>query len=351
MNSILKEDLEEIASSELIDWKQLENKTLFITGSTGLIGTILVQSILMRNEKYNTNISLILIVRNEEKAKEKFGTKNITYIESDIIKYNIKDLKIDYIIHAASPTKSKFFVEEPVETLDIAIIGTKKMLEQAKKSNVQSMVYLSSMEMYGVIDSENLTEDMLGYINPLNVRSSYSEGKRICELYSYSYYSKYNVPAKIARIAQTFGAGVSENETRVYKTFVDSILEKKDIIIKTTGTTNINYCYTTDTIIGILYILLNGKNGEAYNLVGEKTNMTIAQSAEWLAEQYGEDKVKVKYEISDDRKQFAPDNTLILSNEKLKLLGWSPKYNLKQGYEKLIKYLQEERGKKQNEKN
>lgn len=345
MNSVLKEDIEDVALCELIDWKKLENKTVLITGGTGLIGSILVKAIMMRNERFDANINMILFVIDEKMSKEQFGTEHIEYIEGDIAEYSIKDLKIDYIIHAASPTQSRFFIQNPVETLDISVIGTKKVLEQAKKSNVKSMVYLSSMEMYGVLDSENVTEDLLGYIDTLNVRSSYSEGKRMCELYNYSYYSEYGVPTKIARLAQTFGAGVSENETRVYKTFVDSILDKKDIILKTTGTTNINYSYTTDTVIGILYILLNGKNGEAYNLVGEKTNMTIAQSAKWLAEEYGENKVTVKCEISDEKKQFAPDNKLILSNEKIKELGWKPKYNLKQGYDRLIKYLQEERKK------
>ena len=260
MNSILKEDIEEVANSKLIDWRKLENKTIFITGGTGLIGTVLVKAIMHRNERYNSNINMILFVIDEKMAIDIFGIdSHIKYIEGDISEYTTKELDIDYIIHGASPTQSKFFIQNPVETLDISVIGTKKILEQAKKSKIKSMVYLSSMEMYGVLDSENVTEDMLGYINPLNVRSSYSEGKRVCELYNYSYYSEYGVPTKIARLAQTFGAGVSANETRVYKAFVDSIIDKKDITLKTEGTTNINYSYTTDTVIGILFILLNRK--------------------------------------------------------------------------------------------
>lgn len=346
MNSVLKEDLELIINSELIDWKKIDGKSLFITGGTGLIGSIFIKAILLRNELFGSNIKLILIVRDEEEAIKIFGTnKNIVYIVSNVESYAARNIKIDYIIHAASPTKSKYFIEKPIETLDTAILGTRNILEQARISNVASMIYLSSMEMYGIIDSSNVSEEKLGYINPLDVRSSYSEGKRICELYNLSYYNEYNIPTKIARIAQTFGPGISKNENRVYKIFADSILNKQDIILKSTGSTIINYSYTTDTIIGLLYILLNGKSGEAYNLVGEDTNMTILDSAKWLADTFGENRVGVKIEIPKEGQGFAPDNKMVISNEKLVSLGWKPKFSLKDGYTRLLKYLIEENNK------
>ena len=325
----LNEDLQEIISSPLINWDKLKNKNIFITGGTGLIGSILVKSILLKNELENTNIKMVLLVRNKDEAEKIFGKNDyLDYLVSNIQDYTPIDKKFDYIIHGASPTKSKFFVENPVETNDIAVLGTKNILEQAKISNVESFIYLSSMEMQG-------------FINPLEARSSYSLGKRMCELYSYSYFKEYNIPAKIARIAQTFGAGISQKENRVYKIFADSVLEKKDILLKTKGTTIINFSYTTDTVIGLLYILLNGKNGEAYNLVSEKTGMTILDSAKWLAEKYGENKVNVIIEKTNENNGFAPDNKMILSNEKLKKIGWKPKYNLKQGYERLLNYMRE----------
>lgn len=344
MNLVLRQDLEEIANSTLIDWERLNNKTIFITGATGLIGSIIVKAILLKNEIDNANIKMILLVRDIEEAQLKFGNnEKIKYIASSIEKYMPKDLNIDYIIHGASPTKSKFFIEKPVETNDIAIIGTKNILEQAKLSKVKSMVYLSSMEMYGVMDSENVTEDMQGYIDPLNERSSYSQGKRTCELYNYCYFKEYNVPTKIARIAQTFGAGISENENRVYKIFADSILDKKEIVLKSDGSTIINFSYTTDTVIGLFCILLNGNAGEAYNIVSEKTKMTILDSANWLAQTYGEGKVNVRIEIPDSNTGLAPNNKMVLSNEKLKKIGWYPKYDIKEGYNRLLMYMKEER--------
>lgn len=342
MNSVLQEDLEEIVNSHLIDWKKLKNKNIFITGATGLIGSIMVKAILLKNKKENYNIKLTLLVRNKLEAENIFGkNENITYIESSVEKYEIQNLNIDYIIHGASPTKSKFFIDNPVETIDVAVIGTKKILEQAKISNVKSMVYLSSMEMYGTMESENVKEEEQGYIDPLNIRSSYSLGKRMCELYNYCYYKEYEVPVKIARIAQTFGAGISKNENRVYKVFADSVINKKDIILNSEGTTIINYSYTTDTVIGLLCILLKGKNGEAYNLVSDNMNMTILDSAKYLAKKYGDGLIKVRVEIPEQNLGFAPNNKMILNNDKIKSIGWNYKYNIMQGYDRLIRYLKE----------
>lgn len=341
MNSILLEDLENLIQSKGIDWEKFNNKRIFITGATGLIGSIMVKAILLRNDKYNANIKLILPVRDTERAKQIFEeNKNIEYIEANVENYEPKQMEIDYIIHMASPTKSKFMVNNPVETINIAFNGTKNILEQARISNVKSFIYLSSMEMYGIIDDKNVTEDKLGYINNLTERSSYPEGKRIGELLSYSFFKEYSIPVKIARLAQTFGAGISKNETRVYKMFCDSILQEKDIILKTKGTTIINYCYTTDAIMGILKILLDGENGEAYNVVSDNMNLTILDSAKWLAKKYTNDKVKVKIEL--DTEAFAPDNKMILNNEKIKSIGWNAQYNVYDGYDRLIKYLKEE---------
>ena len=344
MNSILEEDIKNIADSKLVNWEEFNNKSILITGATGLICSIMIKAFC----KNKLNLKMYLLVRNKENAKQMYGeNENIEYIESSIENFNVEDIKVDYIIHAASPTKSKFFVEKPVETLNTAVLGTKNILEFAKNIGIKSMVYLSSMEMYGTMNDENVTEEKLGYINTLNVRSSYSEGKRVCELYCYSYQKEYGVPVKIARIAQTFGAGISKNENRVYKIFADAVINKENIVLKSKGTTIINYSYTTDTVIALLVLLLKGKNGEAYNVVGEKTNMTILESAKWLADEFGEGKTDVIIDIPKENAGFAPDNKMVLNNEKLKNIGWNSNYTLKQGYTRLINYLKEE---KNNEK-
>lgn len=342
MNKILEQDIETICSSKFIDWNKIDNHSFFITGATGLIGSLIVKSFIWRNINKNANIKMLLLVRNKKTAIDMLGSgNNIEYIESSIenLNYNIN---VDYIIHGASPTQSKFFTQNPVETLDISILGTKNVLEIAKNNSVKSMVYLSSMEMYGTMKDQNVTEDKIGEIEILNTRSSYSEGKRIAELYCYSYFSEHNVPVKMCRIAQTFGPGIQKNETRVFKYFTDCIIDKKDIILKSTGRTIINYSYTTDTVLGIFCVLLNGINGTSYNIVGEKTDMTILESAEWLLQEFGNNENHVICE-KNIKTEFAPDNEMILQNTKLRKLGWEPRVTLKEGYKRLIDYVRLEK--------
>ena len=119
---------------------------------------------------------------------------------------------------------------------------------------------------------------------------------------------------------------------------------KQDIILKSNGKTLINYCYTTDVIIALLMILINGNNGETYNVAGNKTKMNIYDSAKWLIEEYKTNK-KVIIDI-DNHNDFAPENQMLLSNHKLKSIGWQPKHNIKYGYKNLIKFLIEENNKK-----
>lgn len=344
MNKVLLNDLKEISLSSSVNWEKIDGKSFLITGATGLIGSILVKSLQLRNKLKNSNIKIYIIVRNKEKAYNLFSLVNLEVIESSIENYIPKNLNIDYIIHAASPTRSKFLNNNPVETINIQIMGTKNILEQAKLSNITSMVYISSMEVYGTLNCKNVEENKLGYIDIYNTRSSYSEGKRLCELLNYSYFKEYSIPTKSARLAQTFGPGISNNENRVFKYFSDCIINKQDIILKSNGKTLINYCYTTDVIIALLMILINGNNGETYNVAGNKTKMNIYDSAKWLIEEYKTNK-KVIIDI-DNHNDFAPENQMLLSNHKLKSIGWQPKHNIKYGYKNLIKFLIEENNKK-----
>lgn len=340
-NKILDSDLLEIVNSDIIDWYEFENKTIFVTGATGLIGSLIVRAIKKRNELFNSNIKLCLLVRDKNKGIKLFGDdENISYIESSVENFNLEKMDIDYIIHAASPTKSKFFVEHPVETLNTAVLGTQRILELARINNIKSMIYLSSMEMYGTMSSDSVRESNQGYIDVKNERSCYPEAKRVCELYSYCYSKEYGVPVKIARIAQTFGPGIDvKTENRVYKFFADSILSKKNIILKSTGSTIINYGYTTDVINGLFCILQKGNNGESYNLVGDKTGMTILDSAKWLAQEFGDGQVDVVIDIPKENAGFAPDNNMVLENDLIRSLGWYPSHNLEDGYRRLLEYM------------
>ena len=332
MDKIFEEDINNIIKD--FDMSVFDGKTILVTGATGLLGKLCVKSLI--NSGFNTQV--IALVRDEEKARSIFGdSKRLTYLVQDINSRIQTGRRVDYIIHTASATSSKDFVEKPVETIFTAINGTRNVLEFAKNKRLTAMVYLSSLEVYGTPSKEDVKENDYGFLEILTPRSSYSESKKMVETLCVSYFSEYGVPVKIARLAQTFGAGVSKNDNRVFAQFAKSVINGENIILHTKGETKRNYCYTTDAVRAIFTILTKGENGNAYNVANKNTYISIADMAKSLEN----DITKVEFEIDNIERGYNPPVKICLNTEKLEALGWEAKVDLKEMFERTIKGLQE----------
>ncbi len=336
-NKITDLDIKNVYLNSGIDWEEFRNKTFYITGATGVIGSFIIRCLRHANKHSELNIKIIAAVRNIEKVEKFFdrkGKKNFEFYKSDVMnKINYKG-NVDYIIHCANNTSSKSFIENPVETFNVAVKGTENILNFAKEKNVESVVYLSSMEVYGNIDQPKpLKETDLGNLDLTDTRSSYPMGKRAAETLCYNYAKEYNVPVKVVRLAQVIGSNVDYDDTRVYAQFARSIVEKKDIILNTKAATKRSYLYITDAVTGILTILTKGKNGEAYNNNNNKDFPSISEIAQGLSNKYTSTKVVFNL---DNQNPYAPETHWILDNSKLISLGWEPKVSLEEAYNKLI---------------
>ena len=325
------------------------NSSFFITGSTGLIGSLIIKSILKANELYNSNILIYAFARNEEKVKEVFAeylnNKNLKFLYGDIQKSLSLENKIDYIIHAASQTASKEMVEHPVITSKVSLIGTINILDFAVEKKVKGLIYLSSMEAFGECNKSEtrLSEKDLGYIDLTNIRNCYSESKRMCELLCKCYFKEYGLNTYIARLAQVFGAGISKSENRVFAQFTKSVLKNEDIVLHTDGTSWGNYCYTTDVFKAFFKILENGSPGETYTVVNEETSMMIKDMAQLIINIAANNKSKVIFDIPEDSLKYgyAPKTVMKLSNSKLNELGWCPEVPLNKMFTRLIQYMKD----------
>ena len=246
--------------------------------------------------------------------------------------------KIDYIVHLASPTASKFFVDCPAETMRTAVEGTTAVLEYAKNSRVASVVYASSLETYGSNNTDEwIDENYQGYVNPLESRSSYNIGKRACECLCHAYAKEYGVNVMIARLTQTFGAGINESENRVFAQLARSVVQNKNIELHTKGESAKPYCYTTDVVNAILYLLLRGEKGEAYNIANKESYISIKDMAYMVRDEFNPN---IDVVLNPKENQgYAPETKLRLDTRKLEALGWQPKYSLKEMFDRLIKYL------------
>ena len=340
-DKILKEDTKLFA--EQFDlWEQLRGNTFLITGATGLIGSVMIKCLLELNRKRELDIKIKAVVRNLEKAKDIFRDKyeDIEFLRIPLAGINVGSigLDVDYIIHLASPTASKYFVEHPVDTLRTAVEGTAAILDYAKKAEVKGMVYASSLEVYGSNDNDNLIdEDFQGYINPLDIRSSYSMGKRACECLCYTYAKEYGINVMMARLTQTFGAGISESDNRVFAQFARSVMNGDNIILHTEGKSAKPYCYTTDAVSALLYMLLRGEGGEAYNIANENSYISIREMAQMMCEEFNPS-ITVSIVIKEDQ-GYAPVTRLRLGTQKIKSLGWHPKYDLQHMFGRLLLFL------------
>lgn len=335
MNTIQQCDIKQFAESFEMSEFVADSKFL-ITGATGLIGSTLVHCLLALNR----DIEITCPVRNIDKAQKMYGSEasKINFIECDLVNYlnglSTKDC-FQFIVHCASPTVGKFMTEHPVETYELAYDTTRALLKHARRTNATSMVYVSSVEYYGQnLDDAIITEDKQGYVDNNNPRSSYPLGKQAAEYLCAAYAHEYGVKAKVARLTQTFGAGVTADDNRVFAQFARSVITGTDIVLHTAGDSAKPYCYTTDCISAILYILLKGQNGEAYNVANQDTYISIKDMAEFLRDNFNPN-IDVRVE-SHPELGYAPVTKLHLSSEKLMALGWKPRYGLKEMYTKLI---------------
>ena len=349
-NRYFQEDIENAAKSASVDWDALKGKGVFVTGATGLLGSQIVMTLLMANEQKDLGLTVYALVRSEEKAKTVFANvlgESLVFVKGDVMKPFELDADIDFVIHAANPTSSKFFVEHPVETITTTVCGTRKMLQLAYEKNVSSFVFLSSLEVYGIPSAEDgrVTEKDYGYIDPMSVRSSYSEGKRMAETMCVAYASQYGVPVKVARLCQSLGSGVDYNDGRVFAQFARAAIEGTDIVLKTDGSTERNYSYISDAVAGILTVLTKGETAQAYNIANEASGITIKDLALLFCNEFSEGRSKLVFDIAEDATKlgYNPKMKILLDTSKLRALGWEPKVGLKETFQRLVESMKLDR--------
>lgn len=310
---------------------------VLITGATGLIGSALVKSFAAEGRR------VLAIVRNVAKAKSLFATfPNVEIIEWDITRpfkaeWSDLDFRDGYLVHAAAETATRNFVERPVETIASILDGTRNVLEFARATRVMSMVYLSSMEVYGTPSSEIVTESDIGYLDPVRLRSNYPETKRMAENLCVAYASEYGVPVKMARLAQTFGEGVRAEDNRVYAQFARAILAGRDIVLKTDGSAARCYCAVSDAVEAIRILLEKGANATPYTVANEQTFCSVREMAERLIAAHPESNSKLVFDISEESaRAYPPASRLKLDSSRLRALGWDPKVGLLEMYERMM---------------
>lgn len=345
MNRVLEDDLEQIIAED-INWSALKEKTVLITGASGMIGSYMLYVLTQLNDRQGYGIKVLAMLRNEKKLPEDIrGREDVTVLVKDVTEKLDIEGEIDYVIHAASPASPLIMQNQPVETIAANTIGTYNTLELAKEKQASGYLFISSREVYGQPEEgqEFFYENTYGFVDQLNPRSCYSEGKKAAETMCVCFHEEYGLNTKIARLAHTYGPGMSIYDGRVQADFLKNVFYNEDIVLKSEGTAVRTYTYIADAISALYRILLNSDE-MVYNIGNEDGKVSIRELAEIMVSIYPERGLKLVFDIpKGGTKGTAPYTLGILNSGKLRSIGWNPRYSVKDGFKRTLEYLELEK--------
>ena len=341
-NNIYYDDLKIVAELSL-PWEQIKGKSILIAGATGLICSFMVDVLMCRNENFGDNIKIFAMGRNKKNATKRFhhyfNEENFIFLEHDVIKTFNYEYHFDYIVHGASNSYPQAYSLDPVGTIQGNIFGINNILEYAINHNIKRTLYISSGEIYGQGNCiGGFKEDYSGYVDCINPRSSYPSGKRTSETLSISYSKQYNLDVVIARPCHIYGAPFTNMDNRAVPQFIRNVLNNQDIVLKSDGMQMRSYCYIVDCVSALLTILFYGKKGQAYNIADEKSEITIRNLAQIIANYENK---KIVFENPDDIEKvgYSLITNSVLCSDKLFGLGWTAKFDIKTGLKRTINIL------------
>ena len=322
--------------------EKLGGKTVMVSGATGLVGSAVVRYLLDLNKALSSDIKIIGLYKDEEKCRKLYGNiKDCPFCprffsSDDAVSF---DDKVDYIVHCAGISGgSKMHLKDPVRVFDIGINGTRSLLEYAVSYECKGFVYVSTYEIYGGVNEDALIlENHPCQLDPMTLRNSYAEVKRLCESMCVAYSAKYGMHVYSGRLTSSFGTGVSYNDPRFFAEFARCVVNGQNIVMKSTGGTVRNYLDVDDAASGFLYMLVNGENCTAYNLTNRNNVFSVRDIAMRMIELDG-NHVELVFDIADDIKSlgFRKEGVTVVDPTKLENIGWSPIYTFDETLQKLL---------------
>lgn len=336
---LYREDLQQILKTNAVE--HIYGKRFLITGATGLIGTCLIDTLMLCN-KEGGNISVYAVGRSKERATSRLGEyfddEHFQFIEQDVRQPLPALLQVDYIIPLASNTHPLAYSQFPVETIEINIKGAEYALQKALDCGA-TVLYPSTVEVYGNARGEDVfTEDYTGQLDLSTARSCYTESKRVSEALCQSYIDERNLNVKIVRLSRIFGPTMLMSDSKASSQFIIKALKRENIVLKSKGEQYFSYTYVADAVSAMLYVLAFGETGVACNISNESCDVHLKGFAGFCAECAGK---KIVFDLPSEieLRGFSVASKAILDNQRLKSLGWKGYYNIRQAISRTIEIL------------
>jgi UDP-glucuronate decarboxylase len=303
-------------------------KKILITGCCGFIGQNLVKALGEKN--YIIGIDNFYS-SNREVLTRLNDVKNFLFIEDDIINIQKINEKIDIIFNLACPASPPKYQADPIFTMDTNYLGTKNMLELARKNNA-IFIQSSTSEIYGDPEINPQNESYFGNVNTVGIRSCYDEGKRIAETLCYEYRKIYGVNTRIVRIFNTYGPGMMPNDGRVISNFMVNTIKNKDLEIYGDGSQTRSFCFIDDMIKALIKSM-NSDFDFPINL-GNDNEISLNKLAILFQKKFNSKKIIFSNPNRDDPKVRKPNIERAQT-----LLDWKPQTSLNDGLDLTYNYF------------
>ena len=247
------------------------------------------------------------------------------------------------MIHAASNTHPVAYASDPIGTITANVFGTQYLLDYAKEAGCKRFVFLSSVEIYGENrgDTDKFAEDYLGYIDCNTMRAGYPESKRTGEALCQAYRKQKAMDVVIPRLSRVYGPTMLLSDTKALSQFILKSVKREDIVLKSEGTQEFSYAYVADCVAGILAVMMDGRDGEAYNICSKDSDVQLRDVAKQLANLADK---QVVFDLPDATEQagYSKATKATLDTTKLRTeLGFLPQYDMKTGLSHTVQVLRE----------
>lgn len=331
MNQVLREDFDRIA--EQVDLRRVNGKTVLITGSHGFIGSYLMRMFDYFEICYVHGIDNF--IAGEKDSLADIRSDQIHLHPIDIAsEFALIRLRADYVLHAASIAAPMFYKKYPIETVRANVRGTWNVLDWAVKSKPSSVVHFSSSEVYGDPSNVPTPESYWGHTSFTGPRAVYDESKRFSETLCVTYHRQFGVPVKVVRPFNICGPGMRLDDERVIPNLIKAILNDEVFTIYGDGSDTRSFCYISDAVAQILAVMLDGENGEAYN-VGYDMEISLNELGR-LAQVTFDGKPMVEHIEGAEARKDAPKRRRPDISKVLKIAP-KPVHDLRSGLERTLK--------------
>jgi len=352
MNTIVSEDIEYIMR-QFEGKDMLRGNSFLITGCAGFLGFMFLHFLASNADKLG--IKKIICLDNFKLGRPSWIDNLVNEHESiklydfNIVTDELGDVEdsfnIDYVLHLASIASPTFYRKYPIETLDANVWGLRRLLDYYRESELKGLLFFSSSEVYGNPDPAfiPIEENYRGNVTSIGPRACYDEAKRFGETLCFLYAKEYGLPVRIVRPFNNYGPGMNINDRRVPADFARDIIRNNDIVLYSDGSPTRTFCYVTDAVVGYLKVLTYGEF-DVFNIGADRPEIPIRELAEIFAAagtkmaNYA-GTIRRAIPESDDYLRDNPSRRCPSIEKARRLLGYSPRIEVREGVERYLKYL------------